>query len=398
MGKQYVVKGAMAQCNQSKVPMIAQLQLIPDNMFVNMNGNPVATNMSLGPVFGPVPFGVCNMIPPTPAVPTPPCACVIASWSGAYTDVKINMVANPLTTDSKGMCVLGGSITFKTSGQFPKPSVPSIPVPAVGDMAVMENSPINQSGLKADILKLRSYDLNPNLDISKVNENVKQKLMANGLDEKDISRLIDLNRKACDTNNPAYDDMRETCRKISEKSFPLPKVGDTVTKLITPGQFDSYHLQSTQKSYIGNCIGKADEYSETPDLDGIIVDYGLDYLPVDSEGKRQSPFTDGYVKIYAKIRNEEQEKMMTRPFDPLAMKNPGPPQTKSGILGHERADKLTPEYHTAGQNIYLDDGDYACVYDNDGNLTKKYIYVRVEDGDENISGEGSPFKWVEVKL
>ncbi len=82
MGKQYIVKGAMAQCNQSKVPMIAQLNLIPDNMFVNMNGNPVATTMTLGPVFGPAPFGICNMIPPTPAVPTPPCVCAILSWSG----------------------------------------------------------------------------------------------------------------------------------------------------------------------------------------------------------------------------------------------------------------------------------------------------------------------------
>ena len=134
MGKQYIVKGAMAQCNQSKVPMVAQIQLIPDNMFVNMNGNPAATTMTLGPVFGPAPFGICNMIPPTPAVPTPPCVCAIVSWSGADTAVKINMISNPLTTDSKGTCALGGSISFKMSGQYPKFSTPPMSVPAVPDM------------------------------------------------------------------------------------------------------------------------------------------------------------------------------------------------------------------------------------------------------------------------
>lgn len=132
--KEYIVKGAMAQCNQSKVPMIAQLQLIPDNLFVNVNGNLVVTDKSLGPVFGPVPFGVCNMIPPTPAVPTPPCACVILSWSGAYTSEKINQIASPLVKDSKGTCALGGSISFKTTGQFPKPSIPAVQVPSVGAM------------------------------------------------------------------------------------------------------------------------------------------------------------------------------------------------------------------------------------------------------------------------
>ena len=117
--------------------MIAQLNLITDNMFVYMNGNPVATTMTIGPVFGPAPFGICNMIPPTPAVPTPPCVCAILSWSGADTAVKINMISNPLTTDSKGTCALGGSISFKMSGQFPKPSIPSIPTPAVGDMNML---------------------------------------------------------------------------------------------------------------------------------------------------------------------------------------------------------------------------------------------------------------------
>lgn len=142
--KEYIVKGAMAQCNQSKVPMIAQLQLIPDNLFVNVNGNLVVTDKSLGPVFGPVPFGVCNMIPPTPAVPTPPCACVILSWSGAYTSEKINQIASPLVKDSKGTCALGGSITFKTTGQFPKPSVPAIPVPTVADMNPMSDTVVQR--------------------------------------------------------------------------------------------------------------------------------------------------------------------------------------------------------------------------------------------------------------
>ena len=136
MGKklEYIVKGAMAQCNQSKAPMIAQLQLIADNLFINTNGNPTATTMTLGPVFGPVPFGICNMIPPTPAVPTPPCVCAIISWSGAYDAIKYNHISSPLTEDSKGSCALGGSISFKMSGQFPKPSVPATPNPATPDM------------------------------------------------------------------------------------------------------------------------------------------------------------------------------------------------------------------------------------------------------------------------
>ena len=147
MGKklEYIVKGAMAQCNQSKVPMIAQLNLISDNMFVNINGNLVATTLTLGPVFGPAPFGVCNMIPPTPAVPTPPCVCAILSWSGAYTSIKSNMVSSPLTTDSKGTCALGGSISFKMSGQFPKPSIPPIPTPATGSMNMLSISQSRQN-------------------------------------------------------------------------------------------------------------------------------------------------------------------------------------------------------------------------------------------------------------
>ena len=180
MGKQYIVKGAMAQCNQSKVPMIAQLNLITDNMFVYMNGNPVATTMTIGPVFGPAPFGICNMIPPTPAVPTPPCVCAVLSWSGADTAVKINMISNPLTTDSKGTCALGGSISFKMSGQFPKPSIPPIPMPAVGDMnmaatdkKVGKNSPMDDA-----ITDLRTKAKDVSEDVQRIAEGIAGKYNA----------------------------------------------------------------------------------------------------------------------------------------------------------------------------------------------------------------------------
>lgn len=152
MGKEleYIVKGAMAQCNQSKVPMIAQLQLIADNLFDKVNGNFFASDKTLGPVFGPAPFGICNMIPPTPAVPTPPCVCVITAWTGAEDSIIHNKISHPLTTDSKGTCALGGSISFKMSGQFPKPSVPATGVASMGDMNPLSDGMMRKinSGMK----------------------------------------------------------------------------------------------------------------------------------------------------------------------------------------------------------------------------------------------------------
>ena len=135
MGKkeEYVVKGAMASCNGSTAPLVAQLSIIIDNIFNEINGNVFATTGTIGPCFGPVPFGTCKLIPPTPAGPVP-CACVIVSWSGAYTGIKNNQLFNPLVKSSKGTCVLGGTITFKTSGQMPKPSMPPISTPTMLDM------------------------------------------------------------------------------------------------------------------------------------------------------------------------------------------------------------------------------------------------------------------------
>jgi hypothetical protein len=121
--EEYVVKGAVANCDKSQVPKFpAQLSQILDNMIYKVNGNVVATTMSLGPAFGVQPFGICTMIPKTPAVPTPPCVCVVASWSGGYTGISVGPLGgNPLTSDSKATCALGGSISFITSGQIPKP-------------------------------------------------------------------------------------------------------------------------------------------------------------------------------------------------------------------------------------------------------------------------------------
>ncbi|MCR5247883.1 MAG: DUF4280 domain-containing protein [Paludibacteraceae bacterium] len=128
MSEEYTVEGAMAKCNQSKVPVIAKLSNILDNQYSKTNGKTAATTMTLGPAFGVQPFGICNMIPPTPAVPTPPCVCMVVSWSGGYTGQKIGMLgANPLTSDSKATCALGGSIEFVTSGQLPKACFFSVP-------------------------------------------------------------------------------------------------------------------------------------------------------------------------------------------------------------------------------------------------------------------------------
>lgn len=127
MGKQeaFIVEGALAKCSQSKVPMVAKLAKVLDNQFTKSNGSVTATTMTLGPtVFGVQPFGICNMIPPTPAMPTPPCVCAPIKWDGAYADQSIGPLrSNPLTTGSKATCALGGKIEFVTSGQLPKPFV-----------------------------------------------------------------------------------------------------------------------------------------------------------------------------------------------------------------------------------------------------------------------------------
>ena len=231
MGKQYIVKGAMAQCNQSKVPMIAQLNLIPDNMFVNMNGNPVATTMTLGPVFGPAPFGICNMIPPTPAVPTPPCVCAILSWSGADTAVKINMVSSPLTKDSKGTCALGGSISFKMSGQFPKPSIPPIPTPAVGDMNAAAPKPKPAPKIpKENLLGIKSIeelDFDTVKEFRKFNESDRREIIGQWI-ANDIfpTKIMSAVNETCNSNDNITIDQIElvdiNLRAAAGESFSEP--------------------------------------------------------------------------------------------------------------------------------------------------------------------------------
>ena len=407
MEEEFIVKGAMATCQFGVAP--AMLNNIMDNMNVYFNGKLAATSMTMGPVFPSPAFGTCNMVPNMPK----PCVAMITKWDNVYSDMYINRISHPLTQKSKGTCALGCPmcISFQTSGQIPIPTVPIMEMSAFehqSDMNLLaiddleeeeieeEEDELNSSPISDSIKKLRQFDLDPNIDTSHVNENVKSKLMNQGLTNEDISRLIDLNRRACDTNNSDYDDMREVCREISDVCFPLPKVGDTVTKLITPDQFKAYHLNSKNRSYISNCIGKADEYSENPSLSDLIIDFGLDYGDVDSNGKRTSPFTNGYVKIFVKIKTEEQQSIMTKPFS--AMNNPGPPQTKTGILGHEKANKLTPEYHTANNKINLDDGDYACIYDNNGNLVEKYQYICISDGDEYSGEDELTYKWEKVNI
>lgn len=399
MEEEFIVKGAMATCQFGVAP--AMLNNIMDNMNVYFNGKLAATSMTMGPVFPAPAFGTCNMVPNMPK----PCVAMITKWDNVYSDMYINRISHPLTQKSKGTCALGCPmcISFQTSGQIPIPTVPIMEMSAFehqSDMNLLaiddldeeeieeEEDELNSSPISDSIKKLRQFDLDPNIDTSHVNENVKSKLMNQGLTNEDISRLIDLNRKACDTNNSDYDDMREVCRKISDVCFPLPKAGDTVTKLITFDSFKKYNLDNPNPSYIGNCIGKADEYSEEPNLSDLIIDFGLDYCEVDETGKRTSPFKGDFVKIFAKVRAKD-EKMMTKPYDPKAMDNPGPPQTKTGILGHEKANKLTPEYHTAGEKLYLRNGDYACHYDKDGKLVAKYIYKYNKNKKE--------YKWIQVK-
>ncbi len=424
MGKQYIVKGAMAQCNQSKVPMIAQLNLIPDNMFVNMNGNPVATTMTLGPVFGPAPFGICNMIPPTPAVPTPPCVCAILSWSGADTAVKINMVSSPLTKDSKGTCALGGSISFKMTGQFPKPSIPPIPTPAVPDMNAAapkpkpapkkkkalppheeepmkalpphEEAPTPTPAPNAVMNAIKSMAASSEspaeyeqeliqvwsklevVDISDkpIHENVMKAFKDNGLSNEDIGKLFSLNKKASTRPSEALTPDIIICQKIVEKCFPLPTAGTTMTKIISVDQFKGDRfLKSKDGSKFAGCVAVANYYDwdKTLTSKDIIRDFSLDY--------ESTPFSEkeGYVKLETEL-TEDMEDLISRPYcEKGGMSKLTPPQTGSGILGCEDMDKLVPEYHLPfSPNSEFSDGTKATIFDKDGNVENVYVYNKSE--------------------
>ncbi|MDD5995403.1 MAG: PAAR-like protein [Bacteroidales bacterium] len=206
---EFIVEGAMAKCNQSKVPMIGTLQKPFDNQFSKTNGKTTATTMTLGPAFGVQPFGICNMIPPTPAMPTPPCVCMTIKWDEAYLEQSIGpMASHPLTKDSKATCALGGTIEFVTTGQMPKVSVVN-----VASLSSSSTNTISKDELdeKADFKMPENVDLtkekelltknNPNSRLAK-NDNILYKVHV-------IKTLLESKYE-----NTDFDDIFETLRTV----------------------------------------------------------------------------------------------------------------------------------------------------------------------------------------
>lgn len=145
MEEEFVVKGAMATCMFGVAPAMIN---VTDNTNVYINGNLVATTMTIGPVFQSPAFGTCNMVPNMPK----PCAAAITKWDMAYTGMKINRISNPLTKNSRGTCALGCPmcISFTMTGQFPKPDVPLPKVAKVEHQSDMNPLATNEKPTKED--------------------------------------------------------------------------------------------------------------------------------------------------------------------------------------------------------------------------------------------------------
>src|SRR5574344_2539219 len=118
MGNEYVVEKAICICQFGSTP--SRLR-VTDNFIVHMNGKLVATNMTLGDVFDPPGFGMCNINPSSPK----PCMPSVAQWTEFYKGVVIGNSSYPLTNTSQGTCALGCSncIMLKTTGQNAIPNI-----------------------------------------------------------------------------------------------------------------------------------------------------------------------------------------------------------------------------------------------------------------------------------
>ena len=118
MGKDYIVQSAICMCKFGVAPGILK---VSDNKGVSMNGKLTATTMTLGNVFNPPGFGVCNISPASPK----PCTPAITQWTGFYDGLTIQGSSYPLLDSSMGTCASGcpGCISFQTTGQIPIPGV-----------------------------------------------------------------------------------------------------------------------------------------------------------------------------------------------------------------------------------------------------------------------------------
>ncbi len=112
---QLVVNGALLSCPMGSTP--APLTVTPDKK-VNGSKMPAATIMDN--VFGKnfAPFGPCKTLTSAASgVPTPCAAVIAAPWMPGSTTVMIGKMP-ALTSDSKLICGIGGTIQVNVAGQM----------------------------------------------------------------------------------------------------------------------------------------------------------------------------------------------------------------------------------------------------------------------------------------
>ncbi|GHT43631.1 hypothetical protein AGMMS49965_17780 [Bacteroidia bacterium] len=119
MAKEFLVEGALCTCQLGTLP--GTLKVV-DNRFATANGGKLmGTSMTLGNVFDPPGFGMCNLNPSTPK----PCLPTVTQWTGHFDSLRIGPFAFALTEECKATCATGmpDCIAPTTTGQIPIPSV-----------------------------------------------------------------------------------------------------------------------------------------------------------------------------------------------------------------------------------------------------------------------------------
>ena len=108
---EYVVTGALLQCNQGTIPTPFQGT---SNCHITISGSMVTTEMDMTPMANIKPFGICQMLSKTNPVP---CMPVPTAWQNTY-PVKVKG-GKTLLFKSCMNCGVGGKMEFMTSGQVP---------------------------------------------------------------------------------------------------------------------------------------------------------------------------------------------------------------------------------------------------------------------------------------
>ncbi len=116
-----VVDGAVCKCSYGSAPSVLSPSL---NSTMDLAGKKVLTikDIVIALNLPPAAFGLCNGIPPTPAIPKPPCNVMLrGDWIGEPSAVKVNGVSI-LTDNHQILCsnlqVTGiGTITIENTGQ-----------------------------------------------------------------------------------------------------------------------------------------------------------------------------------------------------------------------------------------------------------------------------------------